>query len=156
MPKAINSLSNNLVGVAGVHLVVFKLAMRGLIAIPTVRNTAGIDILVTEPTSNASASLQVKTSQKKVRFWPTSKPQKCLRGANCFYVFIRFLPKENRFQIFLEESNRVVKRVEEIVRNQKKRNRSVFPCWDLPKDIKAQKKLEDKWINWRPSHQRVN
>ena len=124
--------------------------MGGLIAIPTIRNTAGIDILVTDPDTNASANLQVKTSQKKVSFWPTSMPKKCLRGKSCFYVFLRFLPKEKRFQIFLQDSRKVVTRVREIVRDHKTRKRSVFPCWDLPKTVEGQQELEVNWAQWRP------
>jgi hypothetical protein len=106
MPESKIKLSNDLVGVAGVHHIVSQLTMRGLIAMPTIRNTSGIDILVTDPTSNRSANLQVKTSQKTVRFWPTSMPEKCLNGKNCFYVFVRFLPKERRFQVFLQDSQK--------------------------------------------------
>ncbi len=39
-------LPNYLIGVAGVHFVVSELALRCLIALPTIRNTAGIDIIV--------------------------------------------------------------------------------------------------------------
>ncbi len=77
---AIKKLSNDLIGAAGVHFVVSQLSLRGLIALPTIRNTGGIDILVSEPDGNAQASLQVKTSLKKVIFWPTSLPNKCLNG----------------------------------------------------------------------------
>lgn len=34
------------IGNAGVYYVCFELSLRGLIAMPTVRNTAGIDVLV--------------------------------------------------------------------------------------------------------------
>lgn len=51
-------LRKDLTGVAGVHFVVSKLTLRGLIALPTIRNTAGIDILVSETDGSGQASLQ--------------------------------------------------------------------------------------------------
>jgi len=150
MVKKRNSLSNDLVRVAGVHYVVSQLSMRGLIAMPTIRNTSGIDILVTDPSTNASANLQVKSSQNTVTFWPTSMPDRCLRGKNCFYVFVRYLPKEKKFQAFLQDSEKVVKRVTKIVRYHKQKGRKVFPNWPLPKYLGSQRKLEEKWNNWRP------
>jgi hypothetical protein len=58
-------LPNDLIGVAGVHFVVYELTLRGLIALPTIRNTAGIDIIVSEPDDSGQANLQVKTSLSK-------------------------------------------------------------------------------------------
>jgi hypothetical protein len=37
-----------LIGAAGVHFVVSELSLRGLIALPTIRNTAGVDVVVTD------------------------------------------------------------------------------------------------------------
>ena len=56
--------SNALVGAAGVHWVVSELSRRGLIALPTVRNTAGFDIVVATPDGSSTATLEVKTSLK--------------------------------------------------------------------------------------------
>jgi len=145
-----NKISNDLVGIAGVHYVAYQLAMRGLIAMPTIRNTSGIDIIVTDPLTMKSANLQVKTSQKKVDFWPTSKPQKCIQGKNCFYVFIRTMPVQKIFQVFLEESEKVVSQVTKNVDDQIKRGRQPFPCWYLPKEKQKQDLLESKWKQWRP------
>ena len=38
----------SLVGAAGVHAVVSELSLRGLIALPTIRNTAGVDVIVAQ------------------------------------------------------------------------------------------------------------
>ena len=44
-----DSLAHNsaLIGAAGVHFVVSELSLRGLIALPTIRNTANVDVIVT-------------------------------------------------------------------------------------------------------------
>ena len=36
-----------LIGAAGVHFVVSEVSLRGLIALPTIRNTANVDVIVT-------------------------------------------------------------------------------------------------------------
>ncbi len=145
-----NRISNNMIGVAGVHHVCSLLSMRGLIAMPTIRNAAGIDILVTDPATNANANLQVKTSQRTVRFWPTSMPESLLKGRNFFYVFLRYLPNEKTFQVFIEDSEEVVRDVRRNIRHQERRGRRVFPHWALPRDQNAQRQLENNWSTWRP------
>lgn len=42
-PSKATKIPNDLIGVAGVHFVAYRLSLRGLIVLPTIRNTAGID-----------------------------------------------------------------------------------------------------------------
>ena len=56
MGNSNNKPTKTLVGAAGVHFVVSELSLRGLVALPTIRNTAGIDILVSEPDGSGQAS----------------------------------------------------------------------------------------------------
>jgi hypothetical protein len=150
MKNSNKKLQNNLIGVAGVYFVVSELTLRGLIALPTIRNTAGIDILVSEPDGSGQASIQVKTSLKKVDFWPTSRPEKCLTGPRSFYVFLRYLPEEKSFEAFLESGDRVAKRVRENLEDYKKRGRKEFAYWDLPDTESEIEKLRRRWETWRP------
>jgi hypothetical protein len=62
------TLDKALIGAAGVHFVASELSLRGLIALPTIRNTAGI--VVVNKDGTWQANLQVKTSRSKVSFWP--------------------------------------------------------------------------------------
>ena len=87
-----------LMGAAGVHFVVSQLSVRGLLALPTIRNTAGIDIVVVNKRGTWQANLQVKTSRSKVGFWPVGKHYDAWRGRNNYYVFVRFLKAEHRFE----------------------------------------------------------
>lgn len=57
MEKSSSKVPNDLIGIAGVHYVVSELSRRGLIALPTIRNTAGIDIIVSKPDATAQAFL---------------------------------------------------------------------------------------------------
>jgi len=150
MENSNKKLSNDLIGVAGVHFVVSELTLRGLIALPTIRNTAGIDILVSEPEGSGQASLQVKTSLKKVDFWPTSRPEKCLKGPRSFYVFLRYIPEEKKFEAFLESGDEVTKQVRENLKDYRKRRRKEFTYWSLPSTDGEIKKLRERWDTWRP------
>ncbi len=150
MEKSSSKVPNDLIGIAGVHYVVSELSRRGLIALPTIRNTAGIDIIVSKPDATAQAFLQVKTSLKKVKFWPVSRPEKCLKGPRSFYVFLRFLQEEDRFEVFIESDNEVIKQVRENLENYKKRGRKEFAYWILPSSDSDIRKLHERWESWQP------
>lgn len=110
--SSVKSKSDNaLVGAAGVHFVVSELSLRGLIALPTIRNTAGVDVVVVSADGAWHANLQAKTSKNKVTFWPVGKRYEELCGKNNFYVFVRYLKKESRFEAFLESADRVAEEV---------------------------------------------
>jgi len=145
-----SKIPNSLIGIAGVHFVASELTLRGLIALPTIRNTAGIDILVSEPDGSGQANLQVKTSLKKVTFWPTSKPEKCLRGPTNFYAFLRYDKDARRFEAFLESGDNVYKQVAMNLKECKERGLAEFPCWVLPSEEKELKILRKNWEKWRP------
>jgi len=81
-------LSTILVGVAGEYLVAGELSRRGLIAAITLRNSKGIDILVSRPGGQASASIQVKTSLNPTVSWQLNKSDETPKGPNHYYVFV--------------------------------------------------------------------
>jgi len=153
-------VSNTLIGIAGVHYVVSELSRRGLIAMPTIRNTAAIDVLVAQPDGSSQAVLQVKTAgrkkiqQEERQWWPVSKPDKCLKGPNAFYVFVRYDEDREKFEAFMEAADTVVKQVEDYVAEEKapdKPDKSVMPFWGLPESTEEQDRLAQNWRNWRPS-----
>ena len=141
--------TKTLIGAAGVHFVVSELSLRGLVALPTIRNTAGIDILVSKPDGSGQANLQIKTRSKKSDVWPTSRPERCLKGPRSFYVFVRYLPDEERFEAFLESGSNVAKQVQENLLYDKERGAKEFPYWWLPSE-EEKEKLRKKWKDWRP------
>ena len=100
-----------LIGAAGVHFVVSELTLRGLIALPTIRNTAGVDVVVTNKAGTWQANLQVKTSRSRVSFWPIGKKyDKCV-GPNNYYAFLRYDRKVGSFEVFLESSEKMAELV---------------------------------------------
>ncbi len=149
-------MPKTLVGAAGVHFVVSELSLRGLVALPTIRNTAGIDILVSEPGGSGQANLQVKTRSSEEDYWPTSGPERCIKGPRSFYVFVQYLPDEKRFEAFLESGSNVAKQVQETLLNDQNQGRKYFPFWGLPSYLglpsaaEETEKLRKKWRDWRP------
>jgi hypothetical protein len=85
-------LSTGLSGVAGEYLVAAELSRRGYIASITLRNTRGVDILVSNADATRSVGVQVKTSQSPTPSWLLSeKIERPVRGSlaeNLFFVFV--------------------------------------------------------------------
>jgi hypothetical protein len=74
-----------------VHHGVPELSRRGMVALPTVRNTTGFDIVVTNLDGTRHANIQVKTSGKRVSGFPMPPPDKIRVGPRDFYVVVRCL-----------------------------------------------------------------
>ena len=133
-----HKIDNALIGAAGVHWVVSELSRRGLVALPTIRNTSAIDVLVTNPAGSFHANLQVKTSQNRTSFWLIGKRYKNWLGRNNFYVFVRYLEKESRFEAFLETAGRVAKETDP----------EWVPAWYLPKKEAERKRVSRQWMRF--------
>jgi len=101
----------SLIGAAGVHFIVSELSMRGLIALPTIRNTAGVDIVVTNKAGTWHANLQVKSSRSCVCFWPVGTRYNDWVAANNFYVFVRYNSNIKTLEAFLASSEEVARLV---------------------------------------------
>ena len=130
-------VSRALVGVAGVHWVVSELSWRGIIALPTVRNTAGVDILCTNKDGSKIALLQVKSSSKKVSFWPTPKGDAILSGKYCYYVFLRYAHDIDDFEAFLVPGKEVKEQVIENEKGYHEKGLKEFTFFSLYKDDAA-------------------
>lgn len=149
-----NNLSNfptrdtALIGAAGVHYVVSELSIRGLIALPTIRNTAGVDVVVTNKEGTWQANLQVKASRARVNFWPIGKRYNDWVGPSNYYVFLRYDTKVNGFEVFLEYSQRVADEVN-LGREQEKQKglKEWAPCF-YPKG--QYDRLKGQWKTFGP------
>lgn len=148
------TIDTSLVGAAGVHTVVAELSLRGLIALPTIRNTAGVDVVVSDKSGTWHANLQVKTSRSRVGFWPIGKKYVEWVGPNNFYVFLRFNKKLARFEIFLESSAKVAENCADGVRIEKERGLKQWaPCF-YPRDGLEQ--LKAQWEKFGKCRQQVH
>jgi hypothetical protein len=149
-----NAVPNALVGIAGVHYVAAELSRRGLVALPTIRNTAAYDIIVATPDGKRHANIQVKTSQKRVNFWPMPPSEKVCSKPNDYYVLVRWLPGEKRFEGFMLGGSEAKAQVRLGEAKHQKRIRGgtrkvVFPAIHVGGDReKLGKRWKRKWENW--------
>ncbi len=90
-----------LTGIAGVHHVVSELSRRGLVALPTIRNTAAYDVIVATPDGTRHANIQVKASEKRRLFFPMPESEKVRAGPHDYYVLLRWLAKEERYEGYM-------------------------------------------------------
>ena len=133
----------SLIGAAGVHFVVSELSLRGLIALPTIRNTAGVDVVVTNKVGTWQANLQVKSSRSRVGFWPIGKKYKDWVGNNNFYVFVRYNPSTRTLEGFLASSEEVALSVVQSRKEEKQRGLKEWaPCFYSKADLG---RLKGQW-----------
>jgi hypothetical protein len=139
----------SLIGAAGVHVVAAELSLRGLIALPTIRNTAGVDIIAVNKSGAWRANIQVKSSGRKATFWPVGKRYESWCGADDYYAFVRFIRKEWRFEVFLETATRVASEVSRRADADRKRGLKEWaPCWYLPEDVD---RVARQWREFGPT-----
>ena len=76
----------SLVGACGVFHVSAELSRRGWIAMPTIRNTAGIDLIASK--GDRTVTIQVKTNNTGKASFPMNKKGEDLVESNLYYVFV--------------------------------------------------------------------
>jgi hypothetical protein len=83
----------SLIGAAGVHYVAYQFLKRGMLALPTVRNTPGTDLIVTSTDGMQHANIQVKaTEHGTAKFWIICSAKKFSKlpfGPHDYYVLLR-------------------------------------------------------------------
>ena len=95
-------ISNSIIGAGGVFHVASVFSMRGLIALPTIKNTAGYDIIVTSPDGLKHANIQVKTSSARPAYWPICNDVVNVKTSPCdFYVLLRRTKDNTSFEGFM-------------------------------------------------------
>jgi len=85
-------LPPTLVGIAGEYLVAAELSRRGYVASLTLRNTRGIDLLVSNVDATRAVGVQVKTSQRARPQWVLTSKAEADLAENLFYVFVCLPP----------------------------------------------------------------
>lgn len=108
-----------LIGIAVVHHVVSELSRRGLLALPTIRNTAAYDIIAMTPDGRKHWNIQVKTSSKPVVFFRMPPSTRVKAGPHDYYVLARWIPTAKHYECFLL-TGRTAKR--EVMQEEKLQN----------------------------------
>lgn len=142
-------------GMAGVYHVASALSRRGYIALPTNRNVAGFDIVVSTQNGLKHAILQVKTVQAKANFWLMNRhvPDYMRKSSRALYAFVRFDKKQDRFECFIASAKDVAKQIDGYVKDwYKTHKRTTKPvawvyCWWLPKG--KEKNYLNRWDKLR-------
>jgi len=149
-------MSNNaLIGIAGVHYVVSELSRRGVVALPTTKNIAAYDIVALNQEGTWHANIQVKASSKRVAFFPMLPAERVRAGQKDFYVFVRWLEGEKRYQGFLLTGKQAKRAVEEACTLQqvsisKGTRKKHFPTVHVGTQLSEEaKRWERAWENWR-------
>jgi hypothetical protein len=147
--------NNALIGIAGVHHVVSELSRRGLIALPTVRNTAAYDVVVVTTDGTRHANIQVKASSKRVSFFrmPTSK--RVMAGPCDYYVLLRWDDREGKYDVMMLTGAEARAEVLASETSQQRRIESgsrnvLVPCITIVGSAAARaEKWRERWACWR-------
>jgi len=99
-----NKLDSGLTGVAGEYLVAGELSKRGYVASITLRNTKGVDIVVTNKDASKSVGIQVKASAGNRNSWILNKKGEDYYSDTLFYVFVNLKELDQRPDFFVVPS----------------------------------------------------
>ena len=98
-------ISKNLTGIAGTYYVAAELSKRGYVALVTIKNTSGIDLLASSEKSFNSIGIQVKTNQNDYRQgWLLSVKNEELYDENLIYIFVNLKNDNSRPDFFIVPS----------------------------------------------------
>jgi len=101
--------SSILTGVSGEYFVAAELSRLGYIASITLRNTRGVDILVSDLDAQKLVGIQVKTTLGARRDWMMKKKAEDYFADNLFYVFV--LLKQGLPEFYVVPSREVASHV---------------------------------------------
>ncbi len=133
-------LSSSLAGIAGQYFVAAELSQRGYVTALTLRNTKGIDLLVSNANANRELGIQVKTTRFPRRRWLLNKDAEDFHADQLFYVFVN-LKGEGKYPDFSVVPSKVVA---EYVK-QKARDTLATPGRDgLPRKDSGIREFHDK------------
>jgi hypothetical protein len=141
-----------LIGAAGVFHVSMELTLRGIIALPTIRNTAGYDIIATTQDGTRHANIQVKTSGKWVNSWPIcDKIESVKVGHDDYYVVLRRSRKNDAFECFMMTGREMKEWLvgEENWFKAKGRERKFSRCLNFDKEGRNADRFQKQWNDWR-------
>jgi len=104
-------ISKQLCGVAGEYYVAAELSRRGYLAAITLRNSEGVDILVSNPEGNKLLSIQAKTTQNK-RKWILNQKVENEKSENKYFVFVNIPENINsQPEYFIVSSRNLAKNI---------------------------------------------
>jgi len=127
-----------------------ELSLRDMIALPTIRNTAGFDIIATTRDGTRHANIQVKSSGGRPGFWPIcANIDNVKDGPNDCYALLRRNSSDDGFECYMLSGMEMKKQLEAYISWHVERGKTVEMgkfalCLYLDKDIN-----EERTANWR-------
>lgn len=113
MSKERKGLTTSLLaGVAGEYFVAAELSRRGFIASISLRNTRGIDILVTNSQASRAVTIQCKTNQHGKKAWVLNEKAESFYSDDHFYVFVAMGELDQRPLYHVVPSETVAHRIQ--------------------------------------------
>ena len=112
-----NIISGILTGVSGEYFVAAELSRRGFISSVTLKNTKGIDILVTNEAASKFIGIQVKTNYGDRKSWLLNEKAENFHADNLFYAFVNLIGAEKLPEYYIVPS----KVVADHIRNEHKK-----------------------------------
>ncbi|WP_192823549.1 hypothetical protein [Rufibacter sp. LB8] len=125
-------IGSQLSGVAGEYYVAAELSRRGYLAAITLRNSDGVDILVSSLSGENMISIQVKTTQGKKK-WILNKKVEEVHSKNKFFIFVSLpIDRQKCPEYFIVNSTILANKIksghekweEGVGRNGQKRNKT--------------------------------
>lgn len=126
-----------LTGMVGVYLVAAMLSRRGFIASPTSRNARGVDLLVADPRSGKTFSVEVKTNASTFGFWLLGKGASELKSGSLIYALVNL--RETGTEFYLVPSRVIARHIK--ISLATKTRKSTWYSIHLPKV----EKYKDNW-----------
>jgi hypothetical protein len=147
-------VNKSLVGIAGVHHVVSELSRRGMIALPSVKNTAAYDIVAMNEAGTKHANIQVKASYKRVTAFLMPPPERIRTGKNDYFVLARWNDRDSKYECFLLTGREAQDEVRRCIKAQQqsvdaKTRKGLRPSARVgPMNAKAAERWSEAWKNW--------
>ena len=110
MTKKISGIQS---GVSGEYFVAAELSRRGYLCSITLKNTKGVDVLVSNESSSRLLGVQVKTNNGERKAWLINKKAEKLSEDNLVYVFVNLKKLNELPEFYIVPSKVVAKQVEE-------------------------------------------
>ena len=132
-----------------------RLAARSFIALPFTRNIAAYDVVVATPDGRKHANVQVKTSLKRVTFFPMPPSSRVRAGERDWYVLLRWLPAIGHFESFMLSGRQARLEVQRGERFQARRiaagtRKKIFPSIYVgPKADGRANRWRTRWLKWK-------
>ena len=99
-----NKISGSQAGIAGEYFVAAELSRRGYLCSVTLKNTKGVDILVSNEDSSKLIGVQVKTNNSSRKRWLLSQKNEEQKKINFIYIFVNLVALNNLPEFYIAPS----------------------------------------------------